>query len=94
MSSCHDACGCEVARCCLQCPRAVCKYDDPALFHGGRQKTRRRQVWEKFHIEGATLRAVAREFHLSERQIQRLLAEQDELGKRGLRHTDRSRGTA
>lgn len=68
----HEACGCEHAHCCLNCPLPVCKYDDPDWARHERTARRDDLILQRLGQPGLTKESVAKEFHLSLRTLQRI----------------------
>ena len=65
--------GCELAGSCLDCPFALCKYDQP----GGKQlwmnRVRNREIARLHANEGRKIKELAEMFGISERTVQRIL---------------------
>ena len=64
--------GCDVARSCLVCPLAMCKYDDPGWLQ---RETRRDRDVEVLRLrdEGVRVPEIARQFNVSTRTVHRVI---------------------
>lgn len=64
--------GCEFAISCLECPRAVCKYDDPAWMQRENRRTRDNRIFE-LRKSGVPVTELSRQFDVSTRTIHRII---------------------
>lgn len=64
--------GCELAPSCLECPLAICKYDDP---HWGKRnlKARRNEEIVDMRARGMSVAQIATEVNTSERTVYRVI---------------------
>ena len=64
--------GCELASSCLECPLAICKYDDP---HWGKRnlKARRNEDIVNMRAAGMSVAQIAAEVNTSERTVYRVI---------------------
>lgn len=64
--------GCEAAASCLECPLAMCKYDDPGWL---RREDRKRRDDEIFRLRklGISVPELARQFKVSSRTVHRVV---------------------
>ena len=64
--------GCEVSASCLECPLAMCKYDDPGWL---RRADRRQRDDEIFRLrkQGVPVPELARQFRVSSRTVHRIV---------------------
>ena len=69
--------GCELASSCLECPLALCKYDDPNPSHGSRSTMRDTEIMRLF-ANGMKITAIARAVNISDRTVYRVV--QREMG--------------
>ena len=67
----HDT-GCELAPSCLECPLAICKYDDP---HWGKRnlKARRNEEIVNMRAAGMSVAQIAIKANTSERTVYRVI---------------------
>ena len=72
--------GCDLAPSCLECPLALCKYDDPNRARRSRTVMRDTEIMRLF-AEGLKVSAIALEVKISTRTVYRII--QRELGALG-----------
>ena len=66
--------GCDLFHSCLSCPRARCKYDDPAEAQRERAMMQDRQKVRLMEREGWTVEEAAERFGVTARTVHRILA--------------------
>ena len=64
--------GCELASSCLECPLALCKYDDPNQGRGTRTTMRDTEIMRLF-ANGMKITAIARAVNISDRTVYRVV---------------------
>ena len=64
--------GCELAASCLECPLALCKYDDPDLARRGGKIMRDAEIM-RLHNHGLKVSTIARTVHTSDRTVYRII---------------------
>lgn len=69
----HPDTGCDVAPRCLACPLPMCRYDDPAWFHGHRRMIRDLRIVDLYKVMKNRVQ-VAERMGLSPRTVDRALA--------------------
>ena len=72
--------GCDLAPSCLECPLALCKYDDPKGARRDRNVMRDTEILRLF-AQGLKISTIALKVHISDRTVYRVL--QRELGGAG-----------
>ena len=66
--------GCDLFHSCLSCPRARCKYDDPAEAQRERAMMQDRRKVDVMEREGWTVQEAAERFGVTARTVHRILA--------------------
>lgn len=64
--------GCELAASCLECPRIVCKYDDPGWLQRENRRTRDNRIFE-LRKRGVPVTELSRQFEVSTRTVHRII---------------------
>ncbi len=64
--------GCDVSMTCLECPLAVCKYDDPGWVQRQDRRTRDSEILN-MRARGMTVPEIAVRFRISSRTVHRVL---------------------
>ena len=64
--------GCELAPSCLECPLAVCKYDDPTYGRSNRTVFRDREI-VRLRTQGSKVSEIAKSVCTSERTVYRVI---------------------
>ena len=64
--------GCELASACLECPLAVCKYDDPHWGKRGAKALRDEEI-VKMRASGISVAEIAANVNTSERTVYRVI---------------------
>ena len=87
----YEDTGCDLAPSCLECPLALCKYDDPNRARYDRTVMRDTEIMRLF-AEGFKVSAIALKVNISNRTVYRVIqreigATEDETGSRRKRTT-------
>ena len=73
----YEDTGCDLAPSCLECPLALCKYDDPKQGQRSRTLMRDMEIMRLF-ANGMKISVIAREVNISDRTVYRVV--QREMG--------------